>query len=157
MINQIAKDIFEADIDILVHSANCMCIMGGGIARQIAQKFPEAQDVDNKTVKGDKRKLGTYSSAKVNHARIKYIVNLYGQYDISSSKRMTSYDALVSGMEELKAKLIEKKVDNLTIGFPYKLGSGLGGGNWRVVKTIIEEVWADYPGQIFICKHPDFD
>ena len=53
----------ERHFDIIAHGCNCFCTMGSGIAPQIAKAFPEAYDVDQKTVKGDKKKLGVFTEA----------------------------------------------------------------------------------------------
>jgi O-acetyl-ADP-ribose deacetylase (regulator of RNase III) len=151
-------DIFEAQIDILVHQCNCFHTFGGGIARVIADKFPEAFDADLNTPKGDPKKMGTLSLARVNADRgsqIDVIVNLYGQFKTSSSERMTSYDALDTGLRALEQRLVSKGKQNMVVGVPYQLGSGLGGGNWNVVKTILSEVFDKSPVHCMICRREE--
>lgn len=48
------------ELDIIVHGCNCFCAMGGGIAYQIQDQFPDARLADDETVRGDPGKLGTY-------------------------------------------------------------------------------------------------
>ena len=35
------------------------------------------------------------------------------------------------------------------IGFPYKIGCGLAGGDWNVVESIINEIFKDYKVEIY--------
>ena len=158
MVTQITKDIFDAPIDILVQSCNCFNTFGGGIARFIRDEYPEAYEADCKTKKGDRSKLGTYSSCRTKshpERRIQFIVNLYGQYNMSTKQRETSYDALADGLTKLRDNLIEKQMDHLTVGVPWKLGSGLGGGDFRIVEAIIRSVFEDTSIKVLICQRPE--
>ncbi|MBU8850049.1 MAG: macro domain-containing protein, partial [Desulfobacterales bacterium] len=51
--------------DVIIHGCNCFCSMGAGIAKMIRDNFPEAYQADLKTGMGDKKKLGTYSMARI--------------------------------------------------------------------------------------------
>lgn len=131
---------FPEGINVLVHQANCFHTMGGGIARQIAQRYPEAVEADSRTTKGEANKLGTFSVADLPDG--KKIVNLYGQYSISSLVRMTSYDALANGLMTLRDAIEQSaKVDTYVIGLPKGIGCGLGGGAWTIVEAIIKDVF----------------
>lgn len=66
--------VFEGDIvemaqagtfDVLIHGCNCYHAMGSGVATQIRRAFPAAYEVDLATVKGDVKKLGTLSIARI--------------------------------------------------------------------------------------------
>jgi O-acetyl-ADP-ribose deacetylase (regulator of RNase III) len=43
----------DNEFDIIIHGCNCFNTMGGGIAAQIAQQFPDARLADDETVRGD--------------------------------------------------------------------------------------------------------
>ena len=120
--------------DVIVHGCNCFCTMNSGIAPQIKSKFPEAYEVDCRTTKGDRNKLGTISFTK---NTIPIVVNAYTQYRYGTYKRQVDYDALRSCMRLLKETFSGKK-----IGLP-KIGAGLAGGNWEVISKIIEEELKD--------------
>ena len=36
----------RGEFDIIVHGANCICVMGSGIAREIKARFPQAAQAD---------------------------------------------------------------------------------------------------------------
>lgn len=106
-------------IDILVHGCNCFNTMGAGITKQIKEKYIEAYNVDLKTIKGDKNKLGTYTITNINENQ--YIINAYTQYRYSG-KHPLNYDALRNVFRS-----INNNFSNMKIGIP-KIGAGLAGG-----------------------------
>jgi O-acetyl-ADP-ribose deacetylase (regulator of RNase III) len=162
MIKQIKSDIFAVSCDMIVHQANCQHNMGSGIARFIRENFPEAYEADCKTKLADPNKLGTFSYAKVKNPKypnIGFIVNLYSQFDFSSEKRCTNYEAFASGLETLR-DLALAKVKNpnkkYTVAIPYRIGSNRGGGSWAVIKAIIESVFENEPNfTVIICEPPE--
>lgn len=85
----------NGDFDVIVHGCNCFCAMGKGIALTIKKVFPEAFQADLKTIKGDKQKLGHYSSAIVqrNGHQIT-IINAYTQYNYAGSGIKADYGAI---------------------------------------------------------------
>ncbi len=51
--------------DVIIHGCNCFCTMGAGIAKAIREQYPAAYEADLATEKGNRGKLGSYSSAVV--------------------------------------------------------------------------------------------
>lgn len=142
----------------IVHQCNCFCTMGGGIARQIAVEYPEAVEADNKTKRGDKRKMGSFTAVvATENPRAKKIYNLYGQYHFGALgydymlNRHTSYDALTEGLEKVKMDAVSDGIKQL--GIPYNIGCGLGGGDWAVVSGILASVFGNCPDlDLYICQ-----
>lgn len=155
MIKDLQIDLFEAPVDIIVHGCNCFRKFGAGLALEVKKRFPEAYRVDFNTKLADESKLGTYSTAKVNnlaHPQIKFIVNLYTQFEFGLHYRHTSYDAVDDGLRLLAKSLKVNESDNLVIGIPHSLGCGLGGGSWPIVRTIIDEAFRTYKSDVLICE-----
>jgi O-acetyl-ADP-ribose deacetylase (regulator of RNase III) len=147
MVTEINQDIFTVKADAIVHQANCFHTMGSGIARFIRENFPEAYDADCATKKGDSEKMGTFSFAAIKNPRypnVSLIINLYSQFDFSRDMRHTRYDALVDGLTLLRDKLRAKaKGKTRTIAIPYRIGSNRGGGDWKIVRAIIDSVFGN--------------
>ncbi|HLP52717.1 MAG TPA: macro domain-containing protein [Chitinophagales bacterium] len=132
MIKEITGDLIgdAKHYDVIVHGANCFCTMKSGIAKQVIENFPEAQQVDNLTTKGDRKKLGTISHTK-NTTPI--VVNAYTQFEFGTDKMNCDYNAMRSCLKELKKTFGGKK-----IGMP-QIGAGLAGGDWNIIKQIIHD------------------
>ncbi len=135
--------IFEAfkkrEIDYLVHQVNCIGVMGG-LAGEIKRRYPGVYDAyveyineASSSVFGDFLQLGK-------------IVNIFGQDGVGTHKRQTKYGALAEGLISWRDEcLCGKEV----IGFPYKIGCGLGGGDWAVVSELIEFIFRNYTVKIY--------
>ena len=149
MIELIDKNIFEHNAQCILHSCNCFCTMGGGIARIISKLYPEAVVADNATKSGDFTKLGTFTTATCKDGKIIY--NVYGQYSMSAKVRQTNYEALYNGLSAAHADIRNKNLK--TASLPFNIGCGLGGGSWRVVNSMIEDIWANSPVQLTICRY----
>lgn len=132
--------------------------MGAGIAKVIRERFPAAYVADCATQRGDRKKLGTFSYAVVSapqNPRLKYIINLYGQYGYGHGKCFTDYEAVQSGLELLKYKATTGLIPNIkSIALPYLMGCGHGGGDWDKIMDIVAKVFANSGVDVFICQLP---
>jgi O-acetyl-ADP-ribose deacetylase (regulator of RNase III) len=141
----IQGNIFDGVWDVMMHVANCYHTMGGGIAREIAKRFPEVYAADKETV-DDETKLGHYSFAEIPGKRVVY--NLYAQTGIGNNgdplKRNLRYDSFFDSLFRVFrlecSHAAATKKETLTIALPYGIGCGLAGGNWEIAKKIIDEV-----------------
>ena len=119
------------EFDVIVHGCNCFNTMGAGIALQIKRNFRPAYEADQQTKKGDKKKLGTYTSAEVDGVTI---VNAYTQFRYSKRDvDSINYFAVRQVMRRICRDFKDKK-----IGYP-KIGAGLAGGDWNLISQIIHE------------------
>lgn len=124
----------QGEFDVIVHGCNCFCTMGAGIAKLIRQEFPEAYEADLATEKGNRAKLGTYSTAKVELPDTTLqIINGYTQYNWRGAGVKADYDAITHLFAALKKDFAGKR-----IGYPL-IGAGLAGGDWRLIAAIIDE------------------
>jgi O-acetyl-ADP-ribose deacetylase (regulator of RNase III) len=131
----------QGEFDIIIHGCNCFCVMGAGIARQIARTWPEALEVDRQTTPGAWNKLGNYTKTNVSVEGPNSpltVINAYTQYKTGTEKRHLNYDALANVFERIKKDFGNQ---GLKFGIP-RIGCGLAGGNPRIVKAIIEETMA---------------
>jgi len=120
------------DFDIIMHGCNCFCIMGGGIAAQIANQFPDAHLADDETVRGDAGKLGTYTIGM--DGRL-VILNCYTQYRTSAGPNddVFEYNAFQRVLDKIVVRFGKWR-----IGLPL-IGMGLAGGDANRILTMIEE------------------
>ncbi|MEM9839717.1 MAG: macro domain-containing protein [Pseudomonadota bacterium] len=122
----------DGEFDVIVHGCNCFHTMGGGIARVIAQHFPEALEADKATPAGDREKLGSISFAQVERATGKFtIVNAYTQFDFRGPQPRVSYEAVSQAFDT-----IAQQFNGARIGYPM-IGAGLAGGDWAIISERI--------------------
>ena len=123
-------------LNVIIHGCNCFCNFGAGIAKQIRNTFPEAFDADKKTKVGNKDKLGTISYAEViRGSKGITIVNAYTQFAFGGGRVNADYDAIDSCFQQIRDQFAGR---NLAIGYPL-IGCGLAGGDWSIVRPIIDE------------------
>lgn len=117
----------KGKFDAIIQGCNCFCLMRASLAVQIAYHFPMAVIVDNLTKHGDISKMGTYTKVKVKEG---YIINAYTQYYPGAH---FEYQALIDVLKKINENFKGKH-----IGFP-EIGCGIGGGDWLIVRKIIDE------------------
>lgn len=130
-------DLAEAgEFDVVVQGCNCFNTMGGGIAREIRERYPHVAAVDYKTTRGDYNKLGNWTSENVivKNGTVTFdIINAYTQYSVSRGFDVFEYIAF----ELILQKLINAYGDT-RIGLPY-IGMGLAGGDKDKIIPMIEK------------------
>ena len=140
-------DIFEPPVNVIIHSTDCFYGMKEGkFSGEIAKRFPEVIVSDEMTTEGDFSKVGTFSIAKVKDSEnLKFIVNLYAQFEKDKRKpRQVNYEGLYRRLENFRDMLLEAKKHTLVIAVPYGLACGSsGGGNWKIVKEMLDEIYMD--------------
>lgn len=130
----------QGEFDVIVHGANCFHCMGGGIAKQLADKYPQVEEADMQTEFGDRNKLGSYSVATIEVNDTLFVVlNAYTQYKWSSGSDVFEYDAFQKFLDKIYLYIQTYKAGGkLSIGFPM-IGAGLAGGDWSRISKMIEE------------------
>ena len=76
-----------------------------------------------------------------------YIVaNVFSQNEYGKNGLYTDYKALRAAFSNLRG------MDNTVIRIPYKMGCGLGGGDWKTIKEIIYEELINFGCKVEIWK-----
>jgi O-acetyl-ADP-ribose deacetylase (regulator of RNase III) len=120
--------------EVIVHGCNCFHTMGSGIARQVREVFPETYEADLKTTIGDESKLGSISYVEYDDLTV---VNAYTQFNYGAGEINVDYSAIRNAMRIIKSNYSGKK-----IGIPM-IGAGLAGGDWNIIKNIIDDELCD--------------
>jgi O-acetyl-ADP-ribose deacetylase (regulator of RNase III) len=126
-------DLAEAgEFDIVVQGCNCFNTMGGGIAREIRERYPVVASVDMETLKGDYRKLGNWTECNAGETNRFTIINAYTQYNMSQGTDVFEYIAFQLILEKLAFAFPGKR-----FGLPY-IGCGLAGGEKETIVDMID-------------------
>lgn len=132
--NLCPDDIFH----IIVHGCNAQGKMGSGFAKELRSRFPGAYEeyANHYNTKGLKPGINVYHVPELEDEQL-IITNSITQdrygYD---GKKYVSYDAIDLCMDNLN-NMIGKIGNNVHVHFP-TIGAELGGGNWNVIKEIID-------------------
>lgn len=142
--------------DVVAHGCNCQCIMGAGIAPQMAKAFAcDEYPSESDDMVGEMNKLGTidFESVWLVNEFVKFtpqvpavkaqelvVVNAYTQFDVTGRKEGKidlDYAALT-----LCLRKMNHYFRGAHIGLP-RVGAGLAGGDWNIIKDIIQAELSD--------------
>lgn len=133
-------NILDTTCDILVHQVNGLGVMGAGLAKQIAERYPHVERAYKRFVQTDgatpEELLGACLLAPASDHLT--IANVFGQARIGRQKRQTDYKALENALIAVTARAY---AESKTVAIPHKLGCGLAGGDWDVVEPMIERIF----------------
>lgn len=122
--------------------------MGAGIAKHIKELWPRAYEeyktVCEEHIWNKSSPLGLVLISETEGTKTK-IAHLFAQNDYGQGGRYTSYDAFWQCLGGLKHILRPRD----TIAFPKNIGCGLGGANWKVIRTMIAQVLGEYDVYIY--------
>ncbi|MEE1504756.1 MAG: macro domain-containing protein [Acutalibacteraceae bacterium] len=148
-------DTLTSTADVICHQVNCKGVMGAGLAKQIRDKYPNVYDHYKWHCKTFGQNLGVKSSLlgniildfgkDIDNGK-QIIASLFAQDGYGRDKRYTDYEAL---RKSLKCLSLFLGGHENTIAIPYQMGCGLGGGDWNIVLSIIEEELASYTVEIW--------
>lgn len=138
MVIYVMNDIFKSTPNncIMVQSVNCMGVMGAGLAKAIRDRYPIVYEIYKAEYDLEMLELGYVSYIDIEEGLI--VANLCGQYGYGREKRHTNYDALRTGFTDIKDMAQELAYD---IVIPKNIGCGLGGGDWKVVSKMLDEIF----------------
>ncbi len=155
----------------IAHSCNTRHIMGAGIAKQIKSRYPQAYEADKKAYDQEYDKdgqfihwLGKYSKAEIeskflpnNKGRI---YNLYTQAGMGAGKRQVLYEDFWQALKNMQEDLLfiqHETGEQQVLGLPYGISCGLAGGNWGIIKAMIEDIFLDSMIECYIVKYNQFE
>lgn len=148
MIKIVKGDILESKENIICHQVNEDCVMGGGLALQIARTYPKVEKEYQEFCKrfDDKKMLyGQYQICQI--GKRKYIANCFTQREFNTN--LKDIRLVFSGLLE------SCKLNGLSICVPYKYGCGIANGNWEEVSKLFEELSNEYGIDIVIYELED--
>jgi O-acetyl-ADP-ribose deacetylase (regulator of RNase III) len=149
MLRNIQGNLLESDCDVIAHVVNCQGVMGSGIAKQIKTKWPEAFNGYSTFLKkvGSKDAFGLCMVVVNDEPNVPVVANLFAQFNYGTNKRQLDYERLYTSLEHLVK--IMKNHKWKSVGFPYGMGAGLAGGDWRIINVMIEALFDDFDINIY--------
>lgn len=152
MLYEVKGDIVnDTQYTIFCHQVNCKGVMGAGLAKQIRNKYPEVYEDYINTVNSGKLLLGWSCITSTSDGRI--CVSMFAQDGYGRDKCYTDYKAFQLILDGLQGELqmLESHNPNpYKIAFPKGIGCGLAGGDWNVIKPMIEKFAENIPNDVYI-------
>lgn len=144
------------EFDVIAHGCNINCVMGAGIAPQMAKAFKcDEFALEGDVYRGDYNKLGQIDWDIVNRKTGErdmyeeysvdfdlvvvncYTQTLFGRNHSNGVDIPLDYEALILCLRKMNHEFVGKR-----IGLPM-IGCGLAGGDWGRVKQIIKQELKD--------------
>jgi O-acetyl-ADP-ribose deacetylase (regulator of RNase III) len=134
-------NVLEAKENLICHQVNEYGSMGGGLALQIATKYPNVEQEYKQYVEENKA-YGLLNHFLISHINnTQSIVNCFTQLNFE-----TQYEAIREVFTYLKHYA---KENNLSIAIPYFYGCGIAKGDWLAIEIILLEIFYDYDITIY--------
>ncbi len=149
MIKFTQGDILNADAEALVNTVNCVGVMGRGIALQFKEAFP---DNFNAYVAACRRnelqpgKMFVFERHQLGNPKV--IINFPTKRHWRGQSRLGDVEA---GLHSLVQVIRERQITSVAIP---PLGSGLGGLDWKQVRSRIEQNLADLENVSIVVFEP---
>lgn len=139
-------DIFSIpDVFNYAHGCNCAGAMGKGIALQFKEKFPQMYKEYKQLCKSDNFKVGNVFLYKTEDG---WVFNLGTQ---ESWKRKAELKYIEQSIESMFLLAEQNHIDKIALP---RIGAGLGGLDWRIIKQVIEKKAQKYPNiDLFIVEN----
>ncbi len=128
-------NLLESGCGIICHQVNVQGVMGGGLAAEIAEKYPDCEKAYGKYVRDFKVSDLLLSSVywhKLTNGQ--YIANCFSQ----TAGFRTDLSAVKAVFENVRGTA---ETLGLSVGIPYKYGCGIASGKWEKVFAVIKEVF----------------
>lgn len=130
----------------IVHGCNAQGVMGSGVALAVKNKYPRAYIDYVNTHREVGLALGTVYPTLVSTELV--IWNAITQDGYGKPGRNCSYDAIQTCFDDINYAMNEMDAIEQQIHIPM-IGAGLGGGNWEIIREIIEQT-VTYPTTLWI-------
>ena len=138
--------------------------MGGGIAKQIKDRYPQAFEADRERWENEyndggnwRCQIGDYSKAEIKSNSVSggliflpnnkgRVYNLYTQSGYSTKSRQVNYEYFWQALKNMQEDLLfiqHETGEQQVLGLPYGISCGLAGGNWGIIKAMIEDIFVD--------------
>ena len=145
-------NIFDADVEALVNTVNCVGVMGRGIALQFKKTFPDNFRAYAKACEFNEVRLGKMFVFETNQLdKFRYIINFPTKNHWRKNSRIEDIEA---GLDNLTHVIRKRQIHSIAIP---SLGCGLGGLDWQDVRPQIESALKKCPNLRAVVFEPTDD
>src|SRR5262245_6599872 len=129
----------------LAHGCNCQGSMGAGIAKGFRDRYPAMYEQFRAKCKAAPREFNLGDAWLWKAEGQPWVFNLGTQE--GTWRARASYEAIETALNRMKQLADSEGIDSIAIP---RIGVGYGGLSWKKVRTIVERVFADWPGRLVV-------
>jgi O-acetyl-ADP-ribose deacetylase (regulator of RNase III) len=140
MLKTVNGSLLDSDCQYIAHQCNCYSGRGAGLASAIFKAFPWTDVHSIRPEHGNDAAL--FCSITVHgdpKRKERCVISIYGQ--LKPGKPSPGRDSAASRLQAFRKALdqIAELPKLKSIGFPYGIGCGLAGGDWKEYETLLEK------------------
>ncbi|MBX3086231.1 MAG: macro domain-containing protein [Anaerolineae bacterium] len=146
-IQYVAGDLFvnRCHAQALAQGCNCRGSMGAGIAVGFKERYPQMYEEYRRRCKTDPREFNPGDVFLWRADEQPHVFNLATQEDYWRSK--ATYERVEVALTEMRRQADEATITSIAMP---RVGAGYGGLSWNKVKVVIERVFADWSGTLYV-------
>ena len=146
-IEYISGDLFvnRFGAQAFAHGCNCQGSMVAGISKRFKERYPDMYEEYRRRCKTETRRFNLGDSFLWKEKDKPWVFNLGTQERYWRAR--ASYEAIEAGLEKMKRQADEEGIR--TVAIP-RIGTGYGGLSWKKVRAIIERVFDDWSGMLYV-------
>jgi len=127
------------------HGCNCAGSMGAGIAKGFRQRYPEMYEEYRQRCKAQPRQFNLGDAWLWHAENLPWVFNLGTQEKYWHAR--ASYEAIEAALISMKQQADDANLASIALP---RIGAGLGGLSWRKVREIIDRVFGDWRGTLYV-------
>lgn len=129
----------------LAHGCNCQGSMGAGIATGFKDRYPRMYEEFRRRCKAEPREFNLGDAWLWKERGRPAVFNLGTQEGVWRAR--ASYDAIEAALGSMRRQADAEGIKRIAIP---RIGTGYGGLSWKKVRAIVERVFADWPGTLYV-------
>jgi O-acetyl-ADP-ribose deacetylase (regulator of RNase III) len=147
-ITYLSGDLFanSPNAEAFAHGCNCQGSMGAGIATEFKRRYPAMFDAYLALCKADPRQFNPGDCFFWRSTDDQpHVFNLATQENYWRSR--ATYDAVRASLTAMRHQADAESVRSIAMP---RIGAGYGGLSWKKVRAIIDEVFGDWAGSLYV-------
>ncbi len=142
----VSGDIFlnEYGVQAFAHGCNCKGVMGAGIAVRFKRDYPDMFNQYRQRCRAKPRQFNIGDAFLWKEKNKPFVFNLATQ---ESPGRHATYQAVEKSLTNMMRQADDEGITSIAIP---RIGSGYGGLQWKKVREIIDDVFDNWTGNLFV-------
>jgi O-acetyl-ADP-ribose deacetylase (regulator of RNase III) len=129
----------------LAHGCNCQGSMGAGIATGFRDRYPEMFAEYRRKCKAEPRQFNLGDAWLWKADGRPWVFNLGTQEGVWRAR--ASYEAIEAALRGMRQQADGEAITSIAIP---RIGAGYGGLSWKKVRAVVEKVFGDWPGTLYV-------